>query len=195
MKFLLLTGAAAALGVKRESSRVRKKTIAARVRDINKGDRIMIITSTERDNGLSRVGAPQRILQSVLEALNQGRILQAVDQFDDDLAFNDHALGLDFTDKGRLTEFFEKSREYLPDAAVEVISIFECGDRVVAEWKLNATETVPFGPTQHRNPISVRGTSIVQIRNGRVTRWSDYYDSLASRLFKVAAFFKEWVEL
>ena len=155
----------------------------------------MISTLTERDNGLSRVGAPKRILQSVLEALRQGRILQAVDQFDDDLTFNDHALGLDFTDKGRLTEFFEKCREFFPDTSVEVNSIIECGDRVVAEWKLNATETVAFGPTQLRRPISVRGTSIVQIQNGRVTRWSDYYDSIASRRFKMAGFFEEWVEL
>jgi len=155
----------------------------------------MISTGTERDNGLSREGLPHWIFESVLEALNQGRISQAVDQFDDDLTFNDHALGLDFTDKERLTEFFKKCREYFPDAAVEVISIFPCGDRAVAEWKLNATEAVPFGPTQLRTPISVRGTSIVQIQNGRVTRWSDYYDSVASRRFKVAAFFEEWVEL
>jgi steroid delta-isomerase-like uncharacterized protein len=155
----------------------------------------MISAITERENGLARVDAPRRIFESVLEALNQGRILQATDQFDDDLTVKDHALGLDFTDKGRLTEFFEKCREYVPDSAVEVFSIFECGDRVVAEWKLNATETVPFGPAPLRKPISVRGTSIVQIQNGRVTRWSDYYDSVASRRFKVAAFFEEWVEL
>ena len=155
----------------------------------------MISTITERHNGLSRVGAAQRILQSVLEALSQGRISQAVGQFDDDLTFNDHALGLDFTDKGRLTEFFEKCREYFPDAAVEVISIFECGNGVVADWKLKATETVPFGPMQLRQPISVRGTSIVEIQNGKITRWSDCYDSVASRRFKVAAFFEEWVEL
>lgn len=78
-----------------------------------------MISTTERDNGISRVGAPQRILQSVLKTLNQGRISQAVDQFDDDLRFNDHALGLDCADKGRLTEFFEKCRESFPDAAVE----------------------------------------------------------------------------
>jgi hypothetical protein len=51
-------------------------------------------------------------LQSVLEALNQGRISQTVDQFDDDLTFNDHALGLDFTDKGRLTEFLFPYEEH-----------------------------------------------------------------------------------
>ena len=152
-------------------------------------------TCTERDNGLSRVGDPQPTLQSVLDALNQGTISQAVDQFDDNLTFNDHALGLDFTDKGRLAEFFAKCREYFPDTAVEVISNLSCGDRVVVEWKLHATETMPFGRTQFRHPISVRGTSIVEIQDGRVTRWSDYYDSIASRRFKVAAFFEEWVEL
>ena len=155
----------------------------------------MISTCTERDNRASNGGAPQWIVQSVLGALNQGKTSQAVNQFDDDLTFNDHALGLDFTDKGRLAEFLEKCREYFPDAAVELNSMSECADRVVAEWKLNATETVPYGPVQLRNPISVRGTSIVQIQNGRVTRWSDYYDSIASRRFKVAAFFEEWVEL
>jgi len=155
----------------------------------------MIGTTTEQENELSGVSAPQRIFESVLEALNQGRISQAVDQFDDDLAFNDHALGLDFTDKGRLTEFFEKCRECFPDAAVEVISIFECGDGVVADWKLNATETLAFGPMQLRRPVSVRGTSIVEVQNGRIIRWSDCYDSVASRRFKVAAFFEEWVEL
>jgi len=66
----------------------------------------MISTIIERDNELFRVGAPLRILQSVLEALNQDRISQTVDQCDDDLTFSDHALGLDFTDKGRLTEFY-----------------------------------------------------------------------------------------
>jgi steroid delta-isomerase-like uncharacterized protein len=155
----------------------------------------MIATTTEQENGLTRVGVPQGTLRSVLEALNQGRISQAVDLFDDNLTFNDHALGLDFTEKGRLAEFFEKCREYFPDTAVEVNSIFECGGRVVAEWTLKATETVPFGPTKLRKPISVRGTSIAQIQNGRVTQWSDYYDSVASRRFKTAAFFEEWVDL
>ena len=154
----------------------------------------MISTITEQDSELSRASAPRRIFESVLEELNRGKISQAVNQFDDDLTFNDHAVGLDFTDKGRLTEFFEKCREYFPDAAVEMISIFECGDGVVADWKLNATETLAFGPMHLRRPISVRGTSIVEIQNGKITRWSDCYDSVASRRFKVAAFFEKWVE-
>jgi ketosteroid isomerase-like protein len=151
----------------------------------------MISTSIKPDNGLTRVDAPQRILESVLAALNQGKISEAVDQFDDDLTFTDRALDLEFTDKGRLTEFFQRSRELFPDAAVEVDSTLECGDHAIAEWKLTATESVPYGPVKLRRPISLRGTSIVEISNGKIIRWSDYYDRVTSRRVSLAAFFED----
>jgi len=90
------------------------------------------------------VSAPKRILQSVLAALNEGKIAKAVDQFDDRFGFSDHALDLEFTDKGRLVEFFQKTRELFPDTVVEVDSTFQCGDYVIAEWKLTATQTAPY---------------------------------------------------
>jgi hypothetical protein len=37
----------------------------------------------------------------------------------------------------------------------------------------------------------LRGTTIVQIENERITRWSDYYDQVASR--RLAAF-SPWIE-
>ena len=141
-----------------------------------------------------RVNATERILQSVLAALSEGRISEAVDQFDNDFIFNDHALELEFMDKRRLIEFFEKSRELFPDTIVAVASVFECEDHAIAEWNLTATQTVPYGSTHYRLPISLRGTSIVQVKDGRVIRWSDYYDQLASRRFSLAAFFTEWLE-
>jgi hypothetical protein len=110
----------------------------------------MISTSIKPDNGLSRATTPQRILESVLAALNQGKISEAVDQFDDDLTFADRALELEFTEKERLAEFFQQVREHFPDTVVEVASTFQCGDHAIAEWKLTATETVPFGPVQLR---------------------------------------------
>src|SRR5215468_228406 len=105
------------------------------------------------------------ILQSVLDALNEGRISEAVDQFDDHFTFTDHALDLEFTDKGRLVEFFQKSRELFPDTVVEVDSTLQCGDYVIAEWKLTATtQTVPYRSTRFAIPIYLRGTSIVRVR-------------------------------
>lgn len=155
------------------------------------------MTTTDMDTDIARVGvsAPKRILQSVLAALNEVKISKAVDQFDDHFTFTDHALDLEFTDKGRLVEFFQKSRELFPDTVVEVDSTFQCGDYVIAEWKLAATtQTVPYGSTRFAIPIYLRGTSIVRVENRRITHWSDYYDRNRSWRFSLAAFFTEWIE-
>jgi len=137
----------------------------------------MNIANVNPTTALIRLSAPTRILQSVLVALNAGNISEAVDQFDDDFTFTDHALDLEFTTKERLIEFFQKSRELFPDTVVKVDSILQCGDHAVAEWKLTATQTVPgSGPTHFRFPISLRGTSIVRTENGRITFWSTQTD-------------------
>src|SRR5215468_9026911 len=62
----------------------------------------MHTTDMNPDTASIGVSAPKRILQSVLAALNEGKIAKAVDQFDDRFSFSDHALDLEFTDKGRL---------------------------------------------------------------------------------------------
>src|SRR5215831_6792415 len=137
----------------------------------------MHTTDMNPDTASIGVSAPKRILQSVLAALNEGKISKAVDQFDDHFTFTDHALDLEFTDKGRLIEFFQKSQELFPDTVVKVDSTLQCGDHAVAEWTLTATQTVPgSGPTHFRFPISLRGTSIVCTENGRITFWSTQTD-------------------
>jgi len=152
-------------------------------------------TDINHDIASIEVSASGRILQSVLAALNQGEISNAVDQFDDHFTFTDHALDLAFTHKERLVKFFQQSRELFPDTMVEVDSTFQCGEYTIAEWKLTATQTVPYdGSSTLRVPISVRGTSIVRCENGRVTQWSDYYDQTRSRRFSLAAMFAEGIE-
>lgn len=139
------------------------------------------------------ISARQHILQSVLTALNNGKISEAVDHFNDDFTFNDQALRLEFTDKGHLTEFLQKSRELFPDTVVEVTATFESGDHVIAEWKLTATETVSYW-VEILVPVSLSGVSIARIENGRITHWSDYYDEKTSRRVTLASFFTDWIE-
>ena len=66
--------------------------------------------STIRDNALGEATTSDRVLQIALAAWRQGNFVEFVDQFDDQFTFNDHALGLEFKDKGRLTEFLAKMR-------------------------------------------------------------------------------------
>ena len=141
-----------------------------------------------------RTATAANILKSVLTALNQRNITEAAAQFADAFKFNDYALGLEFTERERLSEFFQRSVELFPDAVTELISTFECGEFAVAEWKITATETVPWGAFQRKLPISLQGVSVAQIDDGKIIRWSDYYDQNTSRRIGLAGFFTEWVE-
>src|SRR5215813_980176 len=149
-------------------------------------------------NGVKKLGleesAPLHLLQSVLTALREKRISEAVNDFDDHFTFNDHGLELEFADKEHLSEFFRKSRKLFPNTVLEVISIFEFGDYVIAEWKITATETLASGSLQLRSPISLPGASIVRVKSGRIISWSDYYDQGRSRRIRLAAHFTEWTE-
>jgi hypothetical protein len=70
----------------------------------------------------------------------------------------------------------------------------EDGDHAIAEWKLAATQTVPHGSISYRFPISLLGTTIVHVENGRIVKWSDYYDENTSRRGGLAGLFTEWIE-
>jgi len=141
-----------------------------------------------------RANAPGRILKLALVALTNGGTSEAVEQFADSFTFKDHALTLEFTDKLRLGEFFEKSRELFPDTALEIVSLLEDGDHAIAQWKLSATQTVPYGSISRRFPISLFGATIARVENGKIVEWSDYYDQISSRRMSLGAFFTEWIE-
>jgi steroid delta-isomerase-like uncharacterized protein len=137
-----------------------------------------------------------RILQIALAAWRQGNFVEVVDQFDDQFTFTDHALGLEFKDKERLTEFLAKIRERFPDSERRDNTIFSSGNRVITEWTLTATKTEPFlGGCLRKVPICMQGISVVQVTNGKINQWSDYYDQLKSYRSGVAALFTEWIEL
>ena len=146
------------------------------------------------DTSSIELNASERIFRFVVTALSEGRFSDAVNRFDDHFTFIDRALDLEFTDKERLIEFYRKSRELFPDTALEIESTFAYGNHAVAEWKLAATQTVFVWNQNFRSPIAVRGSTIVRVDNGRVTRWSEYYDGLTSRRYGLAGMFKGWIE-
>src|SRR3974390_64498 len=156
---------------------------------------IEIITAPDSNNRSSRRKTPERVLQSMLLALNDGRNSDAVGEFDDQFMFTDHALDLEFTVRANLADFFQKSRNFFPDAVVGVLSIRESGDQAVAEWKLTATQCVRYGNIPCRFRISLSGVTIACIQNGKIVLWFDYYDQMTSRRSGLAAHFKEWIEL
>jgi steroid delta-isomerase-like uncharacterized protein len=142
--------------------------------------------STVLDHASLEATSSDRILQIALAAWRQGNFVAVVDQFNDQFTFTDHALGLEFKRKGCLTEFLAKIGERFPDAERKINTIFSSGDRVIGEWTLTATQIEPFlGARLRKVPICVPGISVVQIKNGKISQWSDYYDQLKSRRYGV----------
>src|SRR5262245_51680619 len=157
---------------------------------------ILIADGTGGIGDFDRVGhrAPIEILKSMLVSLSEGRIADFVGEFGRQFTFSDHALDLQFTEKHRLTEFLQKSRELFPDTVIEIVAAYQIGDTAVAEWKLTATENASLGSMNLHLPISLSGVSVAQVEKGKITHWSDYYDQLKSRRIGLAAAFAEWIE-
>ena len=143
------------------------------------------------DDEVTIIATPQQILRSALAALSEGRISEIVGQFADRFIFSDHALKFEFTDKTRLTEFLEKSRELFRDMSLEIDSLFESRDYAVAEWRRAATESVRLVSIGHHVPISLQGSTIIGVENGKIVRWSEYYDQSSSLPISLRAFFTE----
>jgi hypothetical protein len=146
------------------------------------------------DASSSGADASERALRSLVNALNEGRLSEAVNQFDDHFSFTDHALDFEFIDKTRLMEFFQTLREFFPDTALEIESTVACGDHLTAEWKLSGTDIQLVWNQTLRFPIVVQGASTVCIENGRITRYSQYYDKMTSGRNRLTGMFKERVE-
>jgi hypothetical protein len=143
------------------------------------------------------VAALEGVVLTVLTHLNNGEVDDAVTRFAGEFRFKDHGIGLEFKDKERLREFFQKTREVYPHSFLQTDTILVSGDHVIIEWILQATLTQPFyyGGLSWKVPVLLHGTSIARIENGKITDWADYYDGLTSRRTALASHFKEWVEL
>jgi steroid delta-isomerase-like uncharacterized protein len=140
--------------------------------------------------------AQGEVVCTVLTHLKNGKISDATACFAERFEFNDRGIGLEFKNRDRLAEFFQKTRELYPDSSLQTDTIFVSGDHVITEWTLETTLMEPFyGGLSRKVPVSLHGASMVRIDDGKITDWSDYYDGLTSRRTALASYFTEWVEL
>ena len=138
----------------------------------------------------------EQVVLPVLTRLDNGNIDDAIARFAEEFTFKDRGIGLEFKDKGRLTEFFQKTREYFPNSSLQVDSILMSLDHMVSEWTLHTSVTEPFyGALSRKVQILLHGVSVVRTQNGEIIEWSDYYDGLTSRRTALAAYFTDWGEL
>lgn len=94
-----------------------------------------------------------------------------------DAIHEDIAQGFRGQGPAQIKEFMRAMIEMQPDFDWHVTTVVEGATVVGAEWTWTATYTgdSPSGPVVRRR-ITGRGASIAVIENGRIKRFTDYYD-------------------
>ena len=110
-------------------------------------------------------------LKASLESLDVNRV---VSHYSDDVVFTDPAAGDEWaiTGKEELRKYFQRLFS-LPEAKFEIASIFESNGWGAAEWIWSSSR--PDDNKRYRT----RGASIVELRDGKITRDTLCYNSRA----------------
>jgi steroid delta-isomerase-like uncharacterized protein len=128
----------------------------------------------------------EKKIKDELAAVNSHDVNKILPFFTDDCVYEDVALGLVSRGKKELNGFFNTVFVDLPDFKLEVKSVFGASDWVGFEWVMTGTfahSSIPGMPATGKK-FSVRGASIRELRNGKVSRNSDYWN-LASFMQQV----------
>lgn len=99
--------------------------------------------------------------------------------FTEDAVYEDVAMGVVNEGKDQIRGFLGELFSAIPDFAVEVTSAFGAGDQAGSEWIMTGTHTGAFPDLPATNKsFKVRGASVIELRDGRIKRVSDYWDQV-----------------
>ena len=97
----------------------------------------------------------------------------APDALHEDIAQNVHATGV-----AAIKDFMRQDIASEPDLSWRITNVVEDGRYVAFDWTWTSTYTGPdaTGKTVTNKKISGRGASFVEVENGKIKRFTDYYD-------------------
>ncbi len=66
----------------------------------------------------------------------------------------------------------------MPDMEIELVTLFDSGDWAATEWIMSGSYSndYPGFPLAAGRRFSVRGASVMELRNGKIRRISDYWN-------------------
>jgi steroid delta-isomerase-like uncharacterized protein len=149
---------------------------------------VILTSSWQAETQTQKSGRP--VLEAYVSAWNRHDFaafdkLLTADAIHEDIAWPPQ--GFRGQGPAQIKDFMRAMIEGQPDLNWHLTTVVEAGPVVAAEWTWTSTYTgeSPIGPVV-RKRISARGASIAVIENGRIKRFSDYYD-LASAFRELPA--------
>ena len=131
------------------------------------------------------VGNSESSTEGPVAAVNSRDMEKFLSFYTDDCVYEDLAVGKVNRGKDELRSFYSDSFRMAPDLKFEEKITFTSGDWAAAEWVMTGTHSgsTPEMPATGKR-FSVRGASVMQIRDGKISRESDYWN-MASLLQQV----------
>ena len=122
----------------------------------------------------------KRMMDEYIKAWNSHDTNKIISFFTDDCIYEDVALGIVHHGIKETTAFVNTMAVDFPDFKLELKSVFGAGDWAGCEWVMSGTHShalsgMPGIPPTGKT-FSVRGASIAQMRKGKISRNSDYYN-------------------
>jgi len=101
--------------------------------------------------------------------------------YTEDCIKEDVALGTSTRGKEEMNALHHRVFAAFPDLKVELTSCFHCDERAATEWIMSGTYThqLPGLPPATGRRFSVRGSTIMKLQSGRISRVSDYWNFLS----------------
>lgn len=124
------------------------------------------------------VQSGRAVLEAYVSAFNRHDSLALDTLMTSDAVHADIAQNFQGRGPAQTKEFMRTLISMEPDFQWRLTRVVESGPTLAAEWTWTATHTgpSPIGPVTNRR-ISGPGASIVEIENGRIKRFTDYYDN------------------
>jgi steroid delta-isomerase-like uncharacterized protein len=124
----------------------------------------------------------QHTLEEWATGWSTGDVERVISVFNDQCIYEDVPLSVVNKGKDELRAFGQQVFDAFPDLKIELTTQFSSGDRASLEWIMSGTHQgdLPGMPATAK-PFSVRGATVLQLENGRISRDSDYWDMATLR--------------
>lgn len=120
----------------------------------------------------------EKIIREWNEAWNAHEVERILSYLTDDIVFEDLGGARVMRGKVQMRKWIEETFHAFPDFRTDLTSLFAVGTQAASEWVARGTlkgEVFHLKPTGRS--YSVRGASMMELRDGKIKRNTDYYDS------------------
>jgi len=116
--------------------------------------------------------------KDLLAARSSRELERVLSFYDDDVVFEDFALGRVMRGKEEIRAFIKESFSGFPDFRMGMKSFMSSDDHVCIEWMSSGTHTgnLPGMPATGKS-FSIPGVSVIELAQGKARREADYWDS------------------